>query len=182
MVRFPAGTRNFHLLQGVRIDSGTNTASYSMDTGGSLPWDKAAGTWSLPLSSVKVKNESNQTSLPKSDSWSLLVTRVKEFKDCLNPEEGADLIVPKSRWLDTNLRCKTSQKSEYLVYTAAEAWNRIRTSHYSVSTCTCLTTMSLTQSIKRRTVEWFMNDDVMSDWFENLENVGLKFWHLLIWF
>jgi hypothetical protein len=33
-------------------------------------------------------------------------------------------ICPKCRYLPTNLRCVTSQKSEYLIYTAAEAWNQ----------------------------------------------------------
>jgi hypothetical protein len=43
-VRFPACARDFSLPHSVQTGSGANSASYLIDTGGSLPGDKAAGT------------------------------------------------------------------------------------------------------------------------------------------
>jgi hypothetical protein len=49
-VRFPAGAGNFSLYH--QNGSGAHPASYSMGSGGSFPWGKAAGTWSWPLISI----------------------------------------------------------------------------------------------------------------------------------
>jgi hypothetical protein len=44
MVRFPAGAGNFSLHHCVQNGSGSHPTSYPMDTRGSFPGDKAAGT------------------------------------------------------------------------------------------------------------------------------------------
>jgi hypothetical protein len=42
VVLFPSGERDFSLLHNVQISSGANQASYTVDTGGSLPRTKEA--------------------------------------------------------------------------------------------------------------------------------------------
>jgi hypothetical protein len=44
--------RDFRPLHSVQTGFGTHTASYPMGTGVSFPGSKAAGAWSLPLSST----------------------------------------------------------------------------------------------------------------------------------
>jgi hypothetical protein len=42
-VRFPAGVTDFSLLHSVQTGSEAHPASYTIDTGGSFPGNKAAG-------------------------------------------------------------------------------------------------------------------------------------------
>jgi hypothetical protein len=49
-VRVPVGSRIFFLYV-VQTGSGVHPTSYPMGTGGSFPWDKAAGELSWPLTS-----------------------------------------------------------------------------------------------------------------------------------
>jgi len=51
-VWFPAGAGNFSLHHRVQNGSGTQPASYPMDTGVSFPGGKAAGPWIWPLTST----------------------------------------------------------------------------------------------------------------------------------
>jgi len=66
-VRFPAGAGNFSLHHRVQNGSGAHPASYTMDTRGSFPGDKAAGgvTLTTHLHLVpRSENECNYTSTP----------------------------------------------------------------------------------------------------------------------
>jgi len=47
--RFPAESGNISLLHRVQIGTAAHPASYPISTRGSFPGDKAAGTWSWPL-------------------------------------------------------------------------------------------------------------------------------------
>jgi hypothetical protein len=49
-IRLPA-RQHFSLLQGYQADSRAKPASYTMSDGDDFPSDKAAGTWSWPLTS-----------------------------------------------------------------------------------------------------------------------------------
>jgi hypothetical protein len=51
-IRFPAGAGNFSLHHRVQNGSGVHPTSYPMDTGGSFPGGKTAGSWSWPLTSI----------------------------------------------------------------------------------------------------------------------------------
>jgi hypothetical protein len=56
-VRFLTGAGNFSLHHRVQNGSGAHPASYPMGTRGSFLGDKAAGTWSWPLTySAEIKN------------------------------------------------------------------------------------------------------------------------------
>jgi hypothetical protein len=51
-IRFPAGAGNFSLHHRVQNGFGAHPASYPMGTRGTSPGGKAAGAWSLPLTSI----------------------------------------------------------------------------------------------------------------------------------
>jgi hypothetical protein len=63
-VRFPAGTGNFSLHHRVQNGSGAHPASYPMNTGGSFPGGKAAGTWSWPFTSIKCRGQRGSGATP----------------------------------------------------------------------------------------------------------------------
>jgi hypothetical protein len=50
--RFPVEAGNISLRHHVHTGSGTHPASYPMGTGVSFPGGKAAGAWSIPLTSI----------------------------------------------------------------------------------------------------------------------------------
>jgi hypothetical protein len=52
VVGFPAGAREFSLLRNIQTGSVAHPASYSMAPRDALPWDKATGAWSWPLTSI----------------------------------------------------------------------------------------------------------------------------------
>jgi hypothetical protein len=55
-VRVPVGSRIFHVVQ---TGSGIHPTTYPMGTVGSFPGGKAAGVWSLPLTSNKCRGQEN---------------------------------------------------------------------------------------------------------------------------
>jgi hypothetical protein len=73
MVRFPAGNWNYFLHHRVQNGSGGHLASHPVGTGGgSFPGGKAAGTWSLSLTSIQCRGQRMCEAIPHSPnkpSW-----------------------------------------------------------------------------------------------------------------